>query len=98
MSHALAFIETSASGEVRNTAAMLIAAASQLGTPVAVTVVAARETVGVALTAQPRRALGAAQVYVAAFHQAGGLLVAPQVAALEAHPQLFTRRPSCSPT
>ena len=81
MSHALAFIETSASGEVRNTAAMLIAAASQLGTPVAVVVAAPGN--GEALTAQ-LGALGAAQVYVAETDQAGGLLVAPQVAALEA--------------
>ena len=81
MSHALAFIETSASGEVRNTAAMLIAAASQLGTPVAVVVAAPGN--GEALTTQ-LGALGAAQVYVAETDQAGGLLVAPQVAALEA--------------
>ncbi len=81
MSHALAFIETSASGEVRNTAAMLIAAASQLGTPVAVVVAAPGN--GDSLATQ-LGALGAAQVYVAETDQAGGLLVAPQVAALEA--------------
>lgn len=81
MAHALAFIETSASGEVRNTAAMLIAAASQLGTPVAVVVAAPGN--GEALTTQ-LGALGAAQVYVAETDQVGGLLVAPQVAALEA--------------
>ena len=81
MSHALAFIETSASGEVRSTAAMLIAAASQLGTPVAV--VAAPAGNADALTAQ-LGALGAAQVYLAETDQAGSLLVAPQLAALEA--------------
>ncbi|CAN5517588.1 electron transfer flavoprotein subunit alpha/FixB family protein [soil metagenome] len=81
MSHALAFIETSAGGEVRNTAAMLIAAASRLGTPVAVVVAA--PGAADALTVQ-LGALGAAQVYVAETDQAGGLLIAPQVAALEA--------------
>ncbi len=81
MSHALAFIETSASGEVRNTAAMLIAAASKLGTPVAV-VVAAPGT-GDALIAELGE-LGAAQVYVAETDQFGSVLVAPQLAALEA--------------
>ncbi|MHC5794754.1 electron transfer flavoprotein subunit alpha/FixB family protein [Lacisediminihabitans sp. FW035] len=81
MSHALAFIETSSSGEVRNTAAMLIAAAAKLGTPVAVVVAAPGATD--ALTAQ-LGALGAAQVYVAETDQSVGLLVAPQVVALEA--------------
>ncbi|MBG6109012.1 electron transfer flavoprotein subunit alpha/FixB family protein [Frigoribacterium sp. CG_9.8] len=81
MTHALAFIEISASGEIRNTAAMLIAAAAQLGTPVAV-VVAAPGT-GDAVTAQ-LGALGAAQVYLAETDTAGSLLVAPQLAALEA--------------
>jgi electron transfer flavoprotein alpha subunit len=81
MTHALAFIEISASGEIRNTAAMLIGAASQLGTPVAV-VVAAPGT-GDAVTAQ-LGALGAAQVYLAETDTAGSLLVAPQLAALEA--------------
>ena len=81
MSHALAFIETSASGEVRNTAAMLIAAASQLGTPVAVVVAA--PGAGDALTAQ-LGALGAAEVYLAETDQVGSLLVAPQLAALVA--------------
>jgi electron transfer flavoprotein alpha subunit len=81
MSHALAFIETSASGEVRNTAAMLIAAASQLGTPVAVVVAAPGS--GDALTAQ-LGALGAAEVYLAETDQVGSLLVAPQLAALVA--------------
>ncbi len=36
MSNVLAFIEVSSKGEIRNTAAMLIAAAARLGTPVAV--------------------------------------------------------------
>lgn len=81
MSHALAFIETSATGEVRNTAAMLIAAAAQLGTPVAVVV--ATPGAGEALAAQ-LGALGAAQVYLAETEQAGRLLVAPQLEALVA--------------
>ncbi|QCB97951.1 electron transfer flavoprotein subunit alpha/FixB family protein [Arthrobacter sp. PAMC25564] len=81
MSLALAFIETSANGEVRNTAAMLIAAAAQLGTPVAVVVAA--PGAGDTLSAQ-LGALGAAQVFVAESDQVGTLLVAPQLEALVA--------------
>ncbi|QNE45626.1 electron transfer flavoprotein subunit alpha/FixB family protein [Glaciihabitans sp. INWT7] len=81
MSLALAFIETSASGEIRNTAAMLIAAAAKLGTPVAVVVAAPGD--GAAMSSQ-LGALGAAQVYVAETDQVGSLLIAPHIAALEA--------------
>lgn len=81
MSLALAFIETSTNGEVRNTAAMLIAAAAQLGTPVAVVVAA--PGAGDTLSAQ-LGALGAAQVFVAESDQVGTLLVAPQLEALVA--------------
>ncbi len=81
MSLALAFIETSATGEIRNTAAMLIAAAAKLGTPVAVVVAAPGR--GDLLSSQ-LGALGAAQVYVAETDQVGSLLIAPQIAALEA--------------
>ncbi|MET4702784.1 electron transfer flavoprotein subunit alpha/FixB family protein [Frigoribacterium sp. UYMn621] len=81
MTLALAFIETSATGEIRNTAAMLIAAAAKLGTPVAV--VASAPGRGDSLSAQ-LGALGAAQVYIAETDQAGSLLIAPHIAALEA--------------
>ncbi|MFM9919605.1 electron transfer flavoprotein subunit alpha/FixB family protein [Lacisediminihabitans sp. H27-G8] len=81
MSLALAFIETSATGEIRNTAAMLIAAAAKLGTPVAVVVAAPGR--GDSLSSQ-LGALGAAQVYVAETDQVGSLLITPHIAALEA--------------
>jgi electron transfer flavoprotein alpha subunit len=79
MTNVLAFIETSASGTVRNTAAMLIASAAQLGTPVAVVV--ARPGSSDSLVAE-LGTLGAAHVYVAETDHAGNLLVAPQVEAL----------------
>jgi electron transfer flavoprotein alpha subunit len=79
MSNVLALIEISSKGEIRNTAAMLIAAAARLGTPVAV--VTAAPGAGAA-HAEALGALGAAQVYVAETDQADTLLSTPQVEAL----------------
>jgi len=81
MSNVLALIETSADGEVRGTAASVIAAAARLGTPVAVVALAPGASDGLVAHLG---SLGAAQVYVAETEQAGRLLVTPQVEALAA--------------
>ncbi len=79
MPNILALIELSSAGEIRNTAPMLLAAASRLGTPVAV--VATAPGVGAGLVAQ-LGALGAQQVYLAESEQLGSVLSAPHVEAL----------------
>ncbi|WP_262106551.1 electron transfer flavoprotein subunit alpha/FixB family protein [Arthrobacter sp. Marseille-P9274] len=81
MSNVLALIETSPDGEVRGTAASVIAAAARLGTPVAVVALAPGSSDGLG---EQLGSLGAAQVYVAETEQAGRLLVTPQVEALAA--------------
>lgn len=79
MPNILALIELSTAGQIRNTAAALIAAAAELGTPVAV--VAAPPGSGTVL-ADELGALGAAQVFVAESDRVGVLLTAPQLKAL----------------
>jgi electron transfer flavoprotein alpha subunit len=79
MTNVLALIEISPTGAVTSSAPALIAAASKLGTPVAV--VATQPGEGAALVAQ-LGALGAQQVYLAESAQVGRLLAAAQVEAL----------------
>lgn len=81
MTHVLALIDLSPAGEISNTAPGLLAAAAQLGTPVAVTVTAAG--IGAALGDQ-LGALGAELVFAAESDQLSTVLVAPQVEALVA--------------
>lgn len=79
MSNVVVFVETSPSGDVGDSAPMLIAAAAKLGTPVAVVVVAPGTGAGVA---EKLGSYGAAQVYVAESAQVSSLLLVPQVEAL----------------
>lgn len=79
MPNILALIDLSGAGEIRNTAAALIAAAAELGTPVAV--VAVPPGSGTVL-ADELGALGAAQVFVAESDLVGVLLTASPLAAL----------------
>ncbi len=81
MSKVLVLIELSERGDIANTAASLLAAAAQLGEPVAV--VATKPGGGSSLLAG-LGALGATEVYAAETEQAGSLLVTPEVAALAA--------------
>lgn len=81
MSHILAFIEVSSTGEIRKSAGMLLAAAARLGTPVAV--LAAAPDAGGAL-AEQLGSLGAAQVFVGETAAVGSALATPQVEALTA--------------
>jgi electron transfer flavoprotein alpha subunit len=81
MSNILVLIETSAAGEIRNTAAPLLAAAARIGTPVAVVAVAPGTGNGLA---EQLGSLGAARVYLAESDQVGKLLVTPQLEALAA--------------
>jgi electron transfer flavoprotein alpha subunit len=81
MSNVLTFIEVSASGEIRNTAPMLLAASKKLGTPVAV--VATKPGAGAALVDELGR-YGAAQVFVGESDDVDSVLHSPQVAALAA--------------
>ena len=81
MTHVLALIDLSASGEISNTAAGLLAAASQLGTPVAVTVTVAG---GGAALGDQLGALGAEVVFAAESDQLTTVLTAPSVEALVA--------------
>jgi electron transfer flavoprotein alpha subunit len=81
MSNILVLVEVSTSGVIRNTAPSLLAAAAQLGTPVAV--VGVTPGAGGALVDQ-LGALGAAQVFIAETDQVDELLTTPQVAALAA--------------
>ncbi|WP_104134748.1 MULTISPECIES: electron transfer flavoprotein subunit alpha/FixB family protein [unclassified Cryobacterium] len=79
MPNILALIELSSAGEIRSTAAALIAAAAALGTPVAVVATApGSET---ALT-EELAILGAAQVFIAESDRVGVLLTAPQLEAV----------------
>ena len=81
MANILVLIETSASGEPRNTAAALLGAAAKLGTPVAV--VAAAPGSAEPLVARLGE-LGAQQVYVGESDQVGTLMDAPALEALAA--------------
>jgi electron transfer flavoprotein alpha subunit len=81
MPHILTLIEISSAGQIRNTAAPLLAAAATLGTPVAV--VATEPGAGSALVAE-LGSLGAAVVFLVESDQVGTLLVAPQLEALAA--------------
>ncbi len=79
MSNVLALIEVSPDGHVSTTAAMLLGAASRLGTPVAVVAAAPGSS---AALGEALGALGAEQVYVAETAEVVTSLLAPQVAAL----------------
>jgi len=81
MSNVLALIETSITGEIRGTAASILAAAAKLGNPVAVVTLPPGAADGIV---DHLGSLGAAQVYLATSEQAGQLLVTPQVEALAA--------------
>jgi electron transfer flavoprotein alpha subunit len=81
MSNILVFIEVSAAGELRKSVGMLLAAASRLGTPVAV--LAAPPGAGAAFGEKLGR-LGAAQVFVGESAAVGSALVTPQLEALAA--------------
>ncbi|WP_104130568.1 electron transfer flavoprotein subunit alpha/FixB family protein [Cryobacterium sp. N21] len=81
MSNVLTLIEVSPDGAIANTAAMLLAAAARLGTPVAV--VAAAPGIS-AILAEQLGALGAEQVYVGETDQTTAVLLTPQVEALVA--------------
>jgi len=81
MSNILALIELSKDGTVRNTAAGLLGAASQVGTPIAV--VAAAPGAGAALADELGK-LGATQVFVGETDQTNSLLGGPQLEALVA--------------
>jgi len=81
MSNVLTFIEVSPSGEIRNTAPMLLAAAAKLGTPVAV--VAVKPGGGTALADELGR-YGAQQVFVGESADVDSVLHASQVSALVA--------------
>lgn len=81
MSNVLAFIELSTTGEIRNTAAVLIEAAARLGTAVAVVAAAPGKAVGLI---EELGSLGAEQVFVAETDRAGSLLVTPQLEAVAA--------------
>lgn len=81
MSKVLALIEVSETGSLAKTAAELLAAAAELGEPVAVLVTAPG---GSASLAAELGELGATEVYAAESAEAGTLLVTPQVAALAA--------------
>ncbi len=87
MSNVLVLAEVSNTGQIRNSAGMLLAAASSLGTPVAV--VAAAPGAGAALV-EPLGALGAQLVYVAETDQVDVLLSSPQVEALVAAAHALT--------
>ena len=79
MTNVLALIEITATGGIATSAPALIAAASKLGTPVAI--VATRPGEGAALVAQ-LGTLGAKHVYLAECEHVGRLLAAVQVQAL----------------
>jgi len=81
MSNILTLIEISPAGEIRNTAAGLLAAAEKLGTPVAVVVAAPGTGSGLV---EELGSLGAARICLVENDQAGRLLIGPQVEALAA--------------
>ena len=87
MSNILISIEVSASGAVQGTAAELIAAASKLGTAIAV--VAAVPGTAPALAARLGE-LGASEVFIGETADAGSVASAPQVAALAAAVQRYS--------
>lgn len=84
MSNILVLAEVSATGELRNTYPMLIAAAARLGTPVAVAVTA--PGAGTAL-AEALGAAGAPQVVIAEADGGTGVLLSAQIEALAAAAQ-----------
>ena len=86
MANVLALVELTAAGAPAGTTPSLLAAATKIGTPVAVVVVKpGRKEGGTAgALAADLGALGAAQVVIAESADAGSMLVAPSVAALEA--------------
>ena len=86
MSNVLAFVELTAAGAPAGTTSSLLAAATKLGTPVAVVVVApgGKEGGSAGSLAADLGALGAARVVIAESADAASMLVAPAVAALEA--------------
>lgn len=79
MSNILAFIEVSTTGEIRSSAGMVLAAAAQLGTPVAVVAVSPGTAAGLA---DELGRLGAAQVFIAESDAAATTVASAQVAAL----------------
>jgi electron transfer flavoprotein alpha subunit len=79
MSNVLALIEVSPDGHLSTSAAMLLGAASRLGTAVAVLAAAPGSS---AALADALGALGAEQVYVGESDQVSALLLTPQVEAL----------------
>ncbi len=81
MSNVLALVELTAAGAPAGTTPSLLAAATKLGTPVAVVVVAPGKAGSLATDLG---ALGAAHVMIAESADANSMLVAPAVAALEA--------------
>lgn len=87
MTTILTFIETIASGNLAKSAAGLLSAAAQLGTPVAV--VALKPGAGENLVAQLGE-LGATSVFVAESSAVGSLLIEPQVAALKSAVEHFS--------
>src|SRR5690554_6854185 len=80
MSNILAFIEVSTTGEIRGSAQMLLKAAADMGTPVAVVAVAPGTGAGLV---EQLGSLGAQQVYVAETDAATTTVASAQVAALE---------------
>lgn len=87
MTHVLALMETSPSGDLAGNAPALIAAAARLGTPVAV--VAAQPGVGAGLIEELGR-LGAEHAYIAESTDVGHLLASAQVDALISAAQALT--------
>ncbi|NBX23874.1 MAG: electron transfer flavoprotein subunit alpha/FixB family protein, partial [Microbacteriaceae bacterium] len=81
MSNVLAFVELTAAGTPAGTTPSLLSAATKIGTPVAVIVVAPGAAGNLPATLGE---LGAAHVVVAESTDANSVLVAPAVAALEA--------------
>ena len=86
MSNVLAFVELTAAGAPAGTTPSLLAAATKIGTPVAVVVVTpgGKEGGDAGSLAADLGALGAAHVVIAESADAASMLVAPAVAALEA--------------
>ena len=86
MSHVLVLIETSSTGEIRNTAPMLLVAATKLGTPVAVVATAPG---GGASLVENLGAIGAQKIHFAETDSAASLLSSPQVEALASAAALY---------
>ena len=81
MPNILALIEISSAGDIRNTAPSLLAAASRLGTPVAVVTTSPGAGAGLA---DQLGALGAAQVFIGETDQVDAVLTTPQLETLVA--------------